>query len=62
MLKEVILIFVVIFSFVLIVLAIKRLNTLNLSKGTKRGLYYLTLLVPILGFFLIKSIKENNKS
>ncbi len=56
MAKEIMLIIAVIVSLALIVVTIPKIVKLNASKGLKTVLIYVTILVPVLGFFITKSL------
>ena len=53
MTKEIILIAAVVLSVVIIYFTFKRMNKLTLSKPTRLAYTYLTLIIPILGYFLV---------
>lgn len=58
MTKEIILIIAVTLSVVLIVATLGQIGKLPVSKSRKNLLIYVTILIPVLGFFLVRSFKE----
>lgn len=56
--KESLLLIAVIFSIAVMLLAFHKLNKLELTSGKRSFLIYITLLVPILGLFLVNKTKS----
>lgn len=56
--REILLIAAVILSLLIMVLTFKKLNKLNLSNSKRAMLIYVTLIVPILGYFLVSRTKS----
>lgn len=56
--REILLIAAVILSLLIMVLTFKKLNQLNLSNSKRLMLIYVTLIVPILGYFLVSRTKS----
>ena len=56
--REILLIAAVILSLLIMVLTFKKLNKLNLPNSKRAMLIYVTLIVPILGYFLVSRTKS----
>ena len=56
--REILLIAAVIFSLIIMLLTFKKLNKLNLPNSKRAMLIYVTLIVPILGYFLVSRTKS----
>lgn len=56
--REILIIAAVILSLLIMVLTFKKLNKLNLSNSKRAMLIYVTLIVPILGYFLVSRTKS----
>jgi hypothetical protein len=58
MAKELLLIVSFLISLVLYYITFSKINKLNVSKGTKAAFIYLTLLIPVLGYFIVQRHKK----
>ena len=56
--REILIIAAVILSLLIMVLTFKKLNKLNLSNSKRAMLIYVTLIVPILSYFLVSRTKS----
>ena len=56
--REILLIVAVLFSLIIMLLTFKKLNKLNLPNSKRAMLIYVTLIVPILGYFLVSRTKS----
>ncbi len=61
MAKELVLIIFLIASLTLIIKTFNNLSQLNLTSGFTTVLKYLTLLFPVVGFFVVLSLKKKAK-
>jgi hypothetical protein len=57
MIKELVLIAMLVFSVVLVFSTIPKIGKLNTSKTSKQALIYLTILVPLIGFLVVRRFK-----
>lgn len=60
--KELILVVGAVLFLVLAIYTIAQIGKLNMSKTAKIALYYLTILIPILGFFLVERAKKKQNN
>jgi hypothetical protein len=58
MTKEIILIIVVAASLILIAVTLPKINRLDVSKSRKTLLTYITILIPVLGYLLVRNLNK----
>jgi hypothetical protein len=58
--KEIILVVASILFLVVAVYTINKISKLNVSKSYKVALYYITIVIPILGLFLVLMAKKKS--
>ena len=59
--KELMLVIAAILFLVLAIYVINEISKLPVSKSTKRALYFVTVLVPIVGLFLLWGVKRKQQ-
>ena len=60
--KELILVFAAVLFLAIAIYAISLINKLNIGKPYKAALYYISIIIPILGLFLVIMAKKKNST